>query len=148
MAKGTTRLRRTFTPQFKKDAVRLVVEEGKSLTEVSAHLGIARSLLQRWREQLSSKPAPEVFPGHGRVTGTMPLLRASSTRSRPNGFTTSRSIRGPRLAATSSTTSRASTIAVACTPRSATALRKNMKPTSLNRVSTFPGEDHSAPSRS
>lgn len=69
MAKGTTRLRRTFTPQFKKDAVRLVVEEGKSLTEVSAHLGIARSLVQRWREQLSSKPAPEVFAGHGRVTG-------------------------------------------------------------------------------
>src|SRR6185436_7088147 len=95
MAKGTTRLRRTFTPQFKKDAVRLVVEEGKSLTEVSAHLGIARSLLQRWREQLSSKPAPEVFPGHGRVTGTMPLLRASSTRSRPNGFTIHVRFEGP-----------------------------------------------------
>ena len=37
MGKETTRLRRTFTPQFKKDAVRLVVEEGKSLTEVAAH---------------------------------------------------------------------------------------------------------------
>jgi putative transposase len=63
------------TSQFKKDAVRLVVEEGKSLTEVAAHLGIARSLLQRWREQLSSKPAPEVFPGHGRVTGQAAKLR-------------------------------------------------------------------------
>jgi transposase-like protein len=46
MGKETTRLRRTFTPQFKKDAVRLVVEEGKNLTEVATHLGIARSLLQ------------------------------------------------------------------------------------------------------
>ena len=68
MGRGTTRLRRTFAPQFKKDAVRLVTEERKSLTEVAAHLGIARSLLQRWREQLSRKSAPEVFPGHGRLT--------------------------------------------------------------------------------
>jgi transposase-like protein len=59
--KETTRLRRTFNPQFKKLAVRLVVEEGKSLTEVAAHLGIARRPLQRWREELSSNPAPEVF---------------------------------------------------------------------------------------
>jgi transposase len=68
MAKAPTRLRRTFSPQFKKDAVRLVTEEGKSLTEVATHLvGIARSLLQRWREQAVSKPAAEVFRGHGRV---------------------------------------------------------------------------------
>src|SRR5262245_14763038 len=69
MGKEPTRLRRTFTPQFNKDAVRLVVEEGKSLTEVVAHLGIARSLLQRWRKELSPKPVPDVFPRHGRVTG-------------------------------------------------------------------------------
>ena len=74
MAKGT-RLRRTFTPQFKKDAVRLVTEEGKSLTEVASHLGIARSLLQRWREQLVAKPAAEVFPGHGRVSGNAQKIR-------------------------------------------------------------------------
>src|SRR2546423_1137863 len=75
MGKETTRLRRTFTPQFKKDAVRLVIEEGKSLTEVATHLGIARSLLERWREQLSSKPAPEVFPGYGRATGHAAKVR-------------------------------------------------------------------------
>jgi hypothetical protein len=42
MRKQAARLRRTFAPQLKKDAVRLVTEEGKSLTEVAAHLGIAR----------------------------------------------------------------------------------------------------------
>ena len=41
MGQDATRLRRTFTPQFKKDAVRLVVEEGKSLTEAAADIGIA-----------------------------------------------------------------------------------------------------------
>src|SRR6266550_1673586 len=66
MGKRTIRVRRTFTPQFKKDAVHLVVEEGKSLTEVATHLGIARSLLQRWREQLTDTPT-EAFPGRGRL---------------------------------------------------------------------------------
>ena len=75
MGKQTTRLRRTFSPQFKKDAVRLVTEEGKNATEVAAHLGIARSLLQRWREQLAAKPAAEVFPGHGRMVGDAAKIR-------------------------------------------------------------------------
>ena len=35
MEKEATRARRAFTPQFKRDAVRLVVEEGKSLSEVA-----------------------------------------------------------------------------------------------------------------
>src|SRR5207244_12177648 len=74
MGKGTTRLRRTFTPQFKKDAVHLVVKEGKSVTEVASHLGIARSLLQRWREQLTDTPT-EAFPGRGRLAPQAPRIR-------------------------------------------------------------------------
>lgn len=74
MGKGTTRVRRTFTPQFKKDAVHLVVEDGKSVTEVATHLGIARSLLQRWREQLSSTPS-EAFPGRGRLAPQAQRIR-------------------------------------------------------------------------
>jgi transposase len=47
----TTRIRRSFTPEFKRDAMRLV-KQGKSVTEVARDLGIARSLLQYWmREQ-------------------------------------------------------------------------------------------------
>jgi transposase len=45
------RVRRTFTPEFKRDAVGLVVKEGKTVSEVARNLGIARSLLQRWVEQ-------------------------------------------------------------------------------------------------
>jgi len=75
MATAPTRLRRTFTPQFKKDALRLVTEEGKSLNEVATHLGIARSLLQRWKEQATSKPAAEIFAGHGRVIGQAQKIR-------------------------------------------------------------------------
>src|SRR5947207_14131977 len=66
MGKRTMRVGWTFTPQFKQGAVHLVVEEGKSLSEVATHLGIARSLLQRWREQLTDTPT-EAFPGRGRL---------------------------------------------------------------------------------
>jgi transposase len=58
------RVRRTFTPQFKKDAVALL-RGGRSATEVAQSLGIARSLLQRWKEQLEKKRPAEVFPGSG-----------------------------------------------------------------------------------
>ena len=56
----TTRVRRTFTPQFKKDALGLV-SSGRSVTEVARDLGIARSLLQRWKEQME---------GHGGAPGS------------------------------------------------------------------------------
>ncbi len=55
--KSPTRVRRSFTPEFKRDAVRLV-EKGKSVTEVARDLGIARSLLQYWKRQLDGEGAP------------------------------------------------------------------------------------------
>ncbi len=52
--KSPTRVRRSFTPEFKRDAVRLV-EGGKTLTEVAQNLGIARSLLQYWKKQFEQQ---------------------------------------------------------------------------------------------
>ncbi len=65
--KTPTRVRRSFTPEFKRDAVRLV-QEGKTLTEVAQNLGIARSLLQYWKKQLEGD-RPDAFPGHGNASG-------------------------------------------------------------------------------
>ena len=66
MSKQSARIRRTFTPQFKKDAVRLV-DDGRSVTEIARSLGIARSLLQRWKEQLQ-RDGQHSFPGKGHQT--------------------------------------------------------------------------------
>ncbi len=71
--KETTRVRRTFTPQFKRDAVGLV-KQGKTITEVARSLGVARSLLQRWREQLDECSA-EAFPGQGNASGEKERVR-------------------------------------------------------------------------
>jgi len=81
MGKQPTRVRRTFTPQFKKDAVRLVTVEGKSVNEVATHLGIARSLLQRWKEQLATTPR-EAFPGRGRLAPQAQRIRDLETKLR------------------------------------------------------------------
>ena len=73
MGKKTARVRRNFTPEFKKDAVRLL-RGGRTVTDVAESLGISRSLLQRWREQ-SDASADEAFPGRGKQTGDQEELR-------------------------------------------------------------------------
>ena len=45
------RSRRRHTDEFKAGAVRLVEEEGRPITQVSADLGVDRSLLSRWVQQ-------------------------------------------------------------------------------------------------
>ena len=66
MPKPTTRIRRSFTPQFRKDAVALV-QQGQSVTAVARDLGIARSLLARWKDQLEGRADA---PGSGKPSAT------------------------------------------------------------------------------
>jgi transposase len=73
MEKKTTRVRRNFTPEFKKDAVRLL-RSGRTVTDVAGSLGVARSLLQRWREQIEAS-SDKAFPGRGQQTGDQEELR-------------------------------------------------------------------------
>jgi transposase len=80
MAKKTPRVRRSFTPQFKRDAVALVLG-GRSVNEVAHDLGIARSLLQRWRTQLG-RHAEDAFPGTGRQAPAADEVRRLQQRLR------------------------------------------------------------------
>ena len=61
-----SRERRTFSREFKIEAVRLVRDQGVSVTQVSRDLGVAYSVLRRWVEQFTSEP-DQAFPGKGRV---------------------------------------------------------------------------------
>ena len=69
----STRVRRTFTPQFKRDAVAMV-QSGKSVTEVARNLGIGHSLLQYWKNQAEKKEQEE-FPGHGKTSPELEEIR-------------------------------------------------------------------------
>ena len=82
MAKKPRRIRRPFTPQFKKDAVALVAG-GRSVNEVAHDLGIARSLLQRWKTQFAREPGVSAaFPGTGRLAPQAEQLRQLQQRLR------------------------------------------------------------------
>ena len=59
--------RRQYTPEFKQEAVRLITEGGVSVARAARDLGVSRSLLGKWKQQLEDGPgtALRVFPGHG-----------------------------------------------------------------------------------
>lgn len=60
--------RKTFSREFKLEAVRLLEQGDKSAAELARELGIKRNQLYKWKEQLSEK-GEAAFPGHGRAVG-------------------------------------------------------------------------------
>lgn len=58
---------RTFTPEFKQEAVRLLETSGKSGIVISKELGISDTILYRWRKELRATPGT-AFPGKGHQT--------------------------------------------------------------------------------
>jgi transposase-like protein len=64
------------------EAVRLVVEGKRPVAEVVGELGIARSLLQRWKHQLEGAGV-EAFPGNGKLA--LRLLCVDSQWAKPAG---------------------------------------------------------------
>jgi len=49
--KKTQRVRRSFTDEFKAGAVRLVIDEGKSVGQVARELDLTESALRQWAER-------------------------------------------------------------------------------------------------
>ena len=57
--------RKTYTDEFKREAVRLAAERG-NLAQVARDLGINDTMLQRWKKRLETALENEKsFPGHG-----------------------------------------------------------------------------------
>ena len=47
--------RRKYDPEFKKNAVLLTAEPGRSVREVAENLGISCELIYRWRRQMRDR---------------------------------------------------------------------------------------------
>ena len=76
--------RRRFTREFKIEAVRLIVEEGRRISEVSRELGVGENLLSRWKKK-SEEGKIDPFPGKGRLSpedGELRQLRRENERLR------------------------------------------------------------------
>ena len=59
------RSRRKHSREFKLEAVKQVVEQGRSVSEVADSLGVNRNMLSAWKRQLLAEGAM-AFPGHGK----------------------------------------------------------------------------------
>lgn len=55
--------RKSYTPEFKREAVRLADERGNR-SAVARELGIHTSMIRRWKEQLKEN-GKRAFPGKG-----------------------------------------------------------------------------------
>jgi transposase len=65
---------RTFTKEFKLEAVRLVQSSGKSITQIARDLGIADSTLHHWCK-VQAEQGEQAFPGSGHQTAQEEELR-------------------------------------------------------------------------
>ena len=68
------RSRRTYTPEFKVEAVKLVTEKGYSVAEAARSLGLHETLLRSWKLALQDK-GQQAFPGQGKLTPIEEELR-------------------------------------------------------------------------
>src|SRR5436305_6364045 len=57
------RTRRTYTPEFKTEAVKLITEQGYSVAEAARSLGLSENLLRNWKRDLLDA-GEQAFPGN------------------------------------------------------------------------------------
>ena len=58
--------RKSYSREFKMEAVGLITKKGYSFAEASRNLGIDYSVLRRWKTQLADDPK-NAFPGKGKL---------------------------------------------------------------------------------
>ena len=78
------RPRRTYTAEFKTQAVQLVTEQGYSVAEAARSLGIHETLLRSWKQTLQAQ-GDQAFPGRGKLPpfeDELRRLRAENQRLR------------------------------------------------------------------
>ncbi len=66
--------RRTYTREFKVEAVKLVTEQGRSVAEAARSLGIRENLLRNWKRALAAE-GDQAFPGQGNLPALEEELR-------------------------------------------------------------------------
>ena len=73
--------RRTFSGEFKQEAVALVVEHGYSYAAAGRSLGVNSHLIGRWRRELEDNAAG-AFPGKGKRAAEQQRIHELETENR------------------------------------------------------------------
>ena len=58
--------RRGYDKQFKEEAIRLILEEGRRVKDVTSNLGVNPAMLSRWKRTYENN-GKEAFPGKGHL---------------------------------------------------------------------------------
>jgi transposase len=61
------KVQKTYTAEFKREAVQLVQTSGKPIAQVARELGISDSSIHQWRKELVEHGS-QAFPGSGQQT--------------------------------------------------------------------------------
>jgi transposase len=69
-----TKQQKTYTREFKVEAVQLVKSSGKPMSQIARELGISDSALSKWCKQLVEQ-GEQAFPGSGHQTAQEEELR-------------------------------------------------------------------------
>lgn len=69
-----TKKRRTYSREFKLDAVRLAEASDESVAQIERNLGITEGCLRKWRKRLATD-GENAFPGHGNLPPDQERLR-------------------------------------------------------------------------
>ena len=59
--------RRNYTKEFKVEAVRLVIDQGRTIADVARSLGVGEGVVSQWKQNYVKLRA-EAFPGNGKRT--------------------------------------------------------------------------------
>ena len=68
------RARKSYTPEFKRQAVTMVTDQKLSVAEVARRLGVSQNLLHTWKKAVL-KDGADAFPGSGHLTPVEDELR-------------------------------------------------------------------------
>lgn len=68
------KVQKTYTPEFKREAVRLAQTSGKPIAQVARELGISDTSIHQWRRELTDHGS-EAFPGSGHQTAQEEEIR-------------------------------------------------------------------------
>ena len=69
--------KKTYTQEFKREAVRLAQTSGKPITQIARELGISDASIHQWRKE-SAEHGPEAFPGSGHQTALRKKIGGSN----------------------------------------------------------------------
>jgi len=66
--------RRRFDAQFKREALRMIQESNRKISDVARELGIRPELLYRWKSEQAADPE-QAFPGKGHMKADEAYVR-------------------------------------------------------------------------